>query len=563
MQISRFSLSEEIKFNASLDLSGDTEFVYVECFQAARKTPVYRDVHFVVQRKSSIVKRLSTVRRQESPKPGVTKTAQGSTIPSVLMIGIDSISRLNLLRAMPNTAQHLYDNGWFEMKGYNKMGDNTYPNLMAILTGYNDTWAYDKCVPHTDHGLDNCPFVWKEFAAAGYVTGYAEDEPEIGTFNYKKKGFSDNPTDFYGRAGMIAANRLTKVTTPCLSTIFVSVIPEFYSTYTKNLIVLIKFPVILQVMRSSLAICLGDRSAADYVYQYGLDITETFREEGTFGLYWTNSFSHNDLNTPSSMDDRMKFYLDELERRSILNDSIVVFFSDHGLRFGPVRKLVTGWMEERLPFLFFWLPTWFRERHPDIVTALKVNRNRLTNPYDLHLTLKHILRLSERTPPADSALADVAMGCENCQSMFREVPWNRSCEEIGIAAHWCTCAPYLPIDKNSKVVRGAATFLLDFINKDIKRMLNGTTKANGKRLCAELDLKLIYFAGETEYKSDYNDILIQFEAKPGGGDFESTVRYVKAKDQFSVTGTISRLNSYSKHSSCVSDEHVRKYCECL
>lgn len=40
---------------------------------------------------------------------------------SVLLIGIDSISRLNLIRAMPNTAQHLYNTGWMELKGYNKV----------------------------------------------------------------------------------------------------------------------------------------------------------------------------------------------------------------------------------------------------------------------------------------------------------------------------------------------------------------------------------------------------------------------------------------------------------
>jgi hypothetical protein len=45
----------------------------------------------------------------------------------VLMIGIDSISRSNLIRAMPNTAQHLYDTGWFELKGYNKV--NFPPNF--------------------------------------------------------------------------------------------------------------------------------------------------------------------------------------------------------------------------------------------------------------------------------------------------------------------------------------------------------------------------------------------------------------------------------------------------
>lgn len=39
------------------------------------------------------------------------------------MLSIDSISRLNLIRAMPKTAQHLYDSGWFELQGYNKVNE--------------------------------------------------------------------------------------------------------------------------------------------------------------------------------------------------------------------------------------------------------------------------------------------------------------------------------------------------------------------------------------------------------------------------------------------------------
>lgn len=56
---------------------------------------------------------------------------------SVLMLGIDSISRLNLIRAMPNVAQHLYDTGWFELKGYNKVrvarGREKYVDLFISI----------------------------------------------------------------------------------------------------------------------------------------------------------------------------------------------------------------------------------------------------------------------------------------------------------------------------------------------------------------------------------------------------------------------------------------------
>lgn len=53
--------------------------------------------------------------------------------PSVLMLGIDSISRVNLVRAMPKTAKYLYDNEWFEMSGFNKV---TKSNIGVYIPNY-------------------------------------------------------------------------------------------------------------------------------------------------------------------------------------------------------------------------------------------------------------------------------------------------------------------------------------------------------------------------------------------------------------------------------------------
>lgn len=54
------------------------------------------------------------------------------------MIGIDSISRLNLIRSMPHTAQTLYNTGWFELKGYNKV---SLFSSCYILVFMSVTWA--------------------------------------------------------------------------------------------------------------------------------------------------------------------------------------------------------------------------------------------------------------------------------------------------------------------------------------------------------------------------------------------------------------------------------------
>lgn len=41
--------------------------------------------------------------------------------PSILMIGIDTLSRINFRRNMPKMLKYLIDNKWYELRGYNKV----------------------------------------------------------------------------------------------------------------------------------------------------------------------------------------------------------------------------------------------------------------------------------------------------------------------------------------------------------------------------------------------------------------------------------------------------------
>lgn len=180
------------------------------------------------------------------------------------MIGIDSISRLNFYRAMPITAKYLQKNNWYELKAYNKMGDNTFPNLMAIFTGLNNSQAYDICVPTRVNKLDNCSMIWYTYRNAGYATAYAEDEAEISTFNFKKKGFNKSPTDHYIRPLVLAAGRQLK---------------------TKKI--------------RGLNYCIGSQTSEEIILNYAYQFIDTYKEDPYMGFFWMNGFSHNDLNEPS------------------------------------------------------------------------------------------------------------------------------------------------------------------------------------------------------------------------------------------------------------------------
>ena len=59
---------------------------------------------------------------------------------NVLILGIDSTSRSNFIRNMPKTYKALTTvlGGW-DLRGYTKIDDSTFPNVMAMLTGYRVT----------------------------------------------------------------------------------------------------------------------------------------------------------------------------------------------------------------------------------------------------------------------------------------------------------------------------------------------------------------------------------------------------------------------------------------
>jgi hypothetical protein len=87
--------------------------------------------------------------------------------------------------------------------GYTKVGDNTFPNLVPVLTGLAEEDLERACPwPSAWHKLDDCPFIWKDYASSGYRTAYGEDATYMAGFQHLKTGFVEPPTDYYMRPFM-------------------------------------------------------------------------------------------------------------------------------------------------------------------------------------------------------------------------------------------------------------------------------------------------------------------------------------------------------------------------
>jgi hypothetical protein len=88
------------------------------------------------------------------------------------------------------------------------VGHNTFPNFVPILNGYSEGDFAQICYPSRWTKQDDCPFIWKRFDEANYLTGLVEDAPSSAIFNYYKTGFVKQPVDFYSRPLWLAAVEL-------------------------------------------------------------------------------------------------------------------------------------------------------------------------------------------------------------------------------------------------------------------------------------------------------------------------------------------------------------------
>lgn len=174
--------------------------------------------------------------------------------------------------------------------------------------------------------------------------------------------------------------------------------------------------------------------AAERVLNLAEDYAKSFKDTPNFGIFWMNTFSHNYINAPTRMDEKVKTFFEKLETNGIFNNSIIFLLSDHGIRFGAIRKTIQGWYEERLPTNLVSIPTWFQLQYPEKIENFRKNAKKLTSTYDIYMTLQELLHLSVKNYNISNSEA-----CPTCTSLFSDIPENRSCKKAGVPELWCTC----------------------------------------------------------------------------------------------------------------------------
>ncbi|XP_063415274.1 uncharacterized protein LOC134697144 isoform X1 [Mytilus trossulus] len=466
---------------------------------------------------------------------------------SVLMFGLDSVSRLAAERKLPKTMNLIKKLNGYNFKGYTSIAAITYPNLMASLTGKT---AYSNELPKLDprkEFTDKYPFIWKNFSQKGYVTMFSEDFPEISMFNYMQKGFKDSPVDHYLRPYYIARKKLHPVQS--------NLDQVFMFLEDKDI-----------KMKKYSSLCYKSRPKHAIHIDHYKNFVSTYKGNRKFGLSWLTEIGHDYMNFLEHADDDIEQMIQYFYNEGLFKNTIFILFGDHGPRTDEIRNTAIGRIEERMPLLSIIIPKQIKNTYPHIHTNLQDNENKLTSPFDLHETFVDILNenftLSEKvmTRPYPRGI-----------SLLRKIPKDRTCSDAAIAEHVCACYTSHKVSVNSRMI-DIGKFVVNSINIKLEQF---------KDTCSTLSLYQVKEAQEIktglEYREDFSRktllnlfyqpeveseqrFVVLIETTPGHSLFEGTVS--SKNNELTLLGDVSRTNRYNNQSHCIAYKTLKHLCYC-
>ncbi|XP_017843855.2 uncharacterized protein LOC108600667 [Drosophila busckii] len=469
----------------------------LKCF-GRHEALIYHDVHFFLP----------------APAPAANQT-HGKRL-SVMILGLDSMSHMHYLRMLPQTASYVQQLPHVEFWGYNRVGRNSYPNLVPLLSGLSEQQLARNC-ENFNASYDDCNFIWKQFKAAGYNTTYAEDS-RGSTFNYAKPGFKQPPADFYLRPVMVEIDKHTRSS----------------------------------VDKEALIHCSWDRSYGAVLREFLYRLLPHLAAGPHFSFFWEVQGVHDYFNFAPLLDAHYTRLLQQLQAAGVLEHTLVLFMADHGIRLGAFRNTGQGMLEENQPMLIALYPRWLAEAYPLALAQLHANAHSLVTTYDLHATMLDLLDL-QQLEQTQIQVRTAALSNARGISLFLPIPDERDCHSAGIPSQFCLCHKLSSISTNDERAQRAARFVV----KSINNILEDYT------LCHRLSLHELQAA----YLYDLSLDIDQFEIKvrlrtwPGLGGFEGTTRFTH--NSLTLIGAIIRTNRYGNQSYCVHNYRIEMYCYCL
>ncbi|KAK8766541.1 hypothetical protein V5799_006683 [Amblyomma americanum] len=278
------------------------------------------------------------------------------------------------------------------------------------------------------------------------------------------------------------------------------------------------------------------------------------RDQRIFAYLWFTWLTHDHLNTVGYLDQPLEAMLKSLYACGTFNDTALLVFADHGLRYGLSRMTEVGRQEDAMPACLLALPPHFLRRYPEAVVNLEVNQRRLVTAYDLHATLLTLAELPRFKP------AVTARGL----SLFGRIPPERTCSDAYVPDEFCPCADeYVVSRQQPAAVSQLSLAVVAYINKIATATFPG--KCNWWELMrvenAAFSKPLNGTSGDDKQLLFRLTLVTAPEAFFEVSGFATPGRAANSWREMRVTA-IERLDAFKNQTMCLPLHDYQKLCRC-
>lgn len=437
--------------------------------------------------------------------------------PHILVYMQDAVSRPALYRNMKAThraIQNITDHGEdigthvYEFKRHHSMGGSSINNLTPMLTGL----AYDKMVSHS---RTYEAWAFEEFRRLGYVSINLHNTCQFFNATYGDSFNRHGPEHYFpyemediGWFGSAFCQSKKHQRIPN---------EEVQANCARTLQDDAKHCMPSKENNMMRLSCLGGRSRSSLLIEYYLKVREDLEdnhEDG--GGIPTFTFLHDfDLHLEKvtdlhRYDEDKATTLNMLRESGVLRNTVFIYVSDHGNQ-QKITLTEQGSIEYKLPFWYMMIPDPVLEqrsdRREDIQAALHHNQQVLTSQADVHETM---LDLAGGRGMGDAEWWQLHGHDPNLlgNSVLRSLPYNRTCEDVGIPPMACVCSniTFNAIPPDSKLFHETKRYILSNV---IKHMNDELEKFHliSSGVCRELKAKDLVSASSrpnSEVLTTYN-----------------------------------------------------------
>ncbi|XP_037710304.1 uncharacterized protein LOC119547487 [Drosophila subpulchrella] len=490
----------ESKSSKEIKMGTGQQIVRIKCLNNLNETK-YHDVHYFLP----------------SPDPDLKPEINPGKL-SVMVLGIDSISHMHFYRYFPFVKGFLLNLPHTNFYGYSRVGLDAYANLMPFLSGLSANEVDRELLAKEE------AFLWQNFKTGGYSTAYGEDNAQgILTHKNGEWGSSRHPIDFDLTPVMMEIDNHTR-----------------YSIDLKEMIH-----------------CTAGRTYQQVLKEFILNLIPHMQESPFFSFFWHSQGVQEYYEYGGHLDLTYMLLLKKLLDANVLNNTLVLLMSDHGLRAGTYRMSFQGMKEESQPLMVAIYPEWLKEKYPLAMENFEKNAHSLITPYDLHDTLLDVISLDLLQDASiesrmNSLKSYPAKKMPRGISLFLPIPEHRTCDLAHIPSLFCFCRDLTEVPTDDGLVLRCSRFLVESINKLIKPF----------EKCHQLKLQMVLQAHFLDFgeESFVYELRLRVRTNPGNGIFEATVRL---SDVLLLTSPISRVNHFLSQSYCVSDPGLKLFCSCI